>query len=206
MPSSVHVSVAPSDSTLIKRLEADIVQREPEKAIAAVGRGKAGEPLDEDMFPTAIWGDKHSRRMTRLPHLFHANGYWCISEAAMTILDAAELGRTRIRHVPIFQRDRITPVPGRFFCLNIAETKSALLPVASKGLRRNPYARVATFHPPYVMTDGDIAVCGTALEGADLWLDPALPGGFFVSGRLGAALVDAGLGKAFRLYSCRISE
>ncbi|MDX2157475.1 MAG: hypothetical protein SFW09_13310 [Hyphomicrobiaceae bacterium] len=202
----VFVSSAPSDSTLIKRLDADIVQRKPEKATAAVRRGQVGEPLDDDMFPTAIWGDPHSKPITRLPHLFYANGYWCISELAKTIIEATELGRTRIHPVPIFQRDRITPVSGRFFCLNIAETKAALAPGASQGLRLNPHAKVATFNPPWVMADGSIAVRAVALQGAELWLDPSVQRVFFVSSRLGTALVDAGMSEAFRLYSCRISE
>lgn len=204
--SMVFVSTAPSDSTLIKHLGADIVERDPDKAIAAEQRDWAGEPLDDDMFPAAIWGDKHSKRMTRLPHLFYANGYWCISEAAKTIIEAAELGRTRIRPVPIFQRDRTTPVPGRFFCLNIAETKAALAPDASHGLRRNPYAKVDVFNTPYVTNDGDIAVNAAALVGAELWKDPALQRDFFVSSRLGTALADAGMAKAFRLFSCRVVD
>ncbi|MEZ5815881.1 MAG: hypothetical protein R3D44_02235 [Hyphomicrobiaceae bacterium] len=200
----VFISTAPSDPTLIKRLEADIVECDPDKAIAAGRRDWAGEPFDDDMFPNAIWGDKHSKRMTRLPHLFYANGYWCISEAAKTIIEAAELGRTRIRPVPIFQRDHTTPVPGRFFCLNIAETKTALAPDASHGLRRNPYAKVDVFNTPFVPKDGDIAVSAAALVGAELWKDPALQRDFFVSSRLGTALADAGMAKAFRLLSCRV--
>lgn len=202
----VFVSTAPSDSTLIKRLDADIVERDLDRAIAAERRGQLGEPLDDDMFPTAIWGDKHAKQMKRLPHLFYANGFWCISDLAKTTIEAAELGRTGIRPVPIFQRDRITPVPGRFFCLNIAETKSALAPEASAGLRRNPYAKVAAFNPPFVMTEGAIAVGASALQGVELWLDPALQSSFFVSNRLGQALADAGMAEAFRLHSCRISE
>lgn len=202
----VFASTAQSDTTLIKHLEADIVVREPEKAIAAVQRCEAGKPLDDDMFPTAIWGDKHAKQMKRLPHLFYANGYWCMSEAAKTVIEAAELGRTRIRPVPIFQRDRITPVPGRFYCLNIAETKVALAPEASNGLRRNPYAKVDIFHPPFVMFDDSIAVTSIALQGVELWLDPALQRTFFVSERLGIALVNAGLSKAFQLFTCRIVD
>jgi hypothetical protein len=144
--------------------------------------------------------------MKRLPHLFHANGYWCISELARTIIEASELGRTRIRPVPIFQRDRITPVPGRFFCLNIAETKVVLAPDASHGLRRNPYARVDVFSAPYVTKDGDIAVSAAARVGAELWKDPALQRDFFVSSRLGTALADAGMAQAFRLFSCRVVD
>ena len=202
----VFGSTAPSDTTLIKRLDADIVLREPEKAIAADRRSLVGEPLDDDMFPTAIYGDKTSKHFSRLPHLFYANGYWCISELAKTIIEAAVLGRTRIRPVPIFQRDRSTPVPGRYFCLNIAETKAALAPEASQGLRRNPYAKVPTFNPPFVVADGNFAVTGNAREGVELWLDPAAQQAFFVSGGLGTALADAGLAKAFRLFSCRIID
>ena len=202
----VFVSTAPSDSTLIKHLEADIVEREPEKAIAAVRRNQVGEPLDDDMFPTAIWGDMHAKQMKRLPHLFYANGYCCISDLARPIIESADLGRTRIRPVPILQRDRITPVVGRFFCLNIAETKSALAPETSAGLRHNPYAKVAAFNPPFVMTEGAIAVGASALQGVELWLDPALQSSFFVSNRLGQALADAGMAEAFRLHSCRVSE
>lgn len=202
----VFVSTAPGDSTLIKRLDADIVQHDPEKAIAAVRRSQVGEPLDDDMFPTAIWGDKQSDRMMRLPHFFYANGHWCISEVAKAVIETAELGRSRIRAVPIFQRDLVTPVPGRFYCLNIAEVKSTLAPDSSSGLRRNPYASGAIYNPPFVTGDDDIAVRAVALEGVELWLDPALQMVFFVSGRIGTALVGAGMGKAFRLSSCRIVD
>ncbi|MBI1385618.1 MAG: hypothetical protein GC150_11975 [Rhizobiales bacterium] len=202
----VFVSTAPSDSTLIKHLEADIVEREPEKAIAAVRRSQVGEPLDDDMFPMKIWGDKHAKQLKRLPHLFNANGYWCISELAKTIIETAKLGRTGIRPVSILQRDRTTSVPGRYFCLNIAETKAALAPDASQGLRRNPHAKVAIFNPPWVMGEGSFAVSRLALQGPELWLDPAAQRVFFVAGRLGTALVDSGMAQAFRLYSCRIVD
>lgn len=201
----VFVSNAPGDSTLIKPLEADIVLNDPEKAMAAIRRGRVGEPLDDDMFPASFHGDRHSKQMKRLPHLFHASGFWCVSGPARAILETAELGRTRLRPVRIFQRDRVTPAPGDFHCLAIAETKHALDPDGSDGLRRNPHARTAVFNLPFVMTADAVSVSACARQGAELWLDPALQMAFFVSGRLGDALADAGLARDFRLYACRLA-
>lgn len=188
--SAVFVSTAPADSTLIKRLVADIVERDLPKAVAAARRDQVGEPLDDDMFPTAIWGDKHAKPMTRLPHLFYANGYWCISQQARDVLATCDLGPSRIRPVPIYQRDRKTPIPGSYDCINIAGTKACIVPDASSGLQRNPYAKPAAYNPPWVPADGAVAVTKAAHEGADIWKDPALQQAFFVSGKLGTALID----------------
>jgi hypothetical protein len=206
MSGAVFVSAAGADSTLIEPLVADIVERDLEKAIVAGQLSTSGAPLEDDMFPTAIFGDSHSTHMAGLPHLFQANGYWCVSEPAHDVLVKADLGASRMRRVAVFQRDRVTPLADRFFCLAIAGTKACLLPEASIGLRPNPYARVPAYNLPWVPTDGAVAVTTSALEGADIWIDPALQRVFFVSRSLGSALADAGLAEAFRLHACTIVE
>lgn len=44
----------------------------------------------------------------------------------------------------------------------------------------------------------------TALEGADMWMDPKLDGSLFMKGRLVAALQQAGFAKIFSLTRCRV--
>ena len=51
---------------------------------------------------------------------------------------------------------------------------------------------------------GLMAVSAAALGGPDVWVDPTLFKSVFVSGRLGDALDEAGLRKAFRLYRSRV--
>jgi hypothetical protein len=59
---------------------------------------------------------------------------------------------------------------------------------------------------PFVHKDDQLAVSRAAMAGPDVWADPTLFKSVFVSERLGKALREAGLARAFRLFRCRVVE
>jgi hypothetical protein len=199
------VSRAFADPTLIKKLEADLVVEDNDAAIAALNAMDRGETLSPGQFPRRIWGDRHSKPMKRLPDLFYANGWWCVSQRARDILAAHEMGANQFGEVEILQRDRATPVAGRFFAINIVERKDTLEEGASRGLQKNPYAKVPVFNLSFTPEDDDVALGASSLDGVDLWIEPRLQRAFLVSARLGGALAAAGLMNAFGLLACRIA-
>ncbi|MCB1428895.1 MAG: hypothetical protein KDJ66_07200 [Nitratireductor sp.] len=199
-------STAFSDSTLIKKLDADLVVEDNDAAITALNAMDRGETLSPGQFPRRIWGDRHSKPMKRLPDLFYANGWWCVSQRALAILAAHDMGANQFSEVEILQRDRATPVAGRFFAINIVERKDTLEEAASNGLQRNPYSIMPVFNLPFVASPGDVAIRRIAADGADLWIEQRLQRAFLVSSPLAQALAQAGLEKAFQLLPCRAGE
>ncbi|MEZ5789739.1 MAG: hypothetical protein R3D34_02710 [Nitratireductor sp.] len=199
-------STAFSDPTLIKKLDADFVVDDNEAAIAALNAMDRGETLCPDQFPRRIWGDRHSKPIKRLPDLFYANGWWCVSQRAREILAVHDMGANQFSAVEILQRDRVTPVAGRFFAINIVERKDTLDEAASNGLRQNPYSKMPVFNLPFVASPGDVAIRRIAAGGADLWIEQRLQRAFLVSSPLAQALSQAGLEKAFQLLPCRAGE
>jgi hypothetical protein len=57
---------------------------------------------------------------------------------------------------------------------------------------------------PVLNHDDQIAVSRAAIGGPDVWVDPTLFRSVFLSGRLGDALDQAGMRKAFLLSRCRV--
>lgn len=206
MVADVWVSAAMGDSRLILRLVADIVERNPEEAIAVINANGAGIPLPAGRFPQNLFGDPSSRTVRKLPDFFYANGFWCVSARVAEILDQHDLGGGAVYPVMAWQKDRTTRIAGEYFCLNFGSTKTALVPKESPRLRQNPYARLPAYNLPFVPEDGDVAVDRHALEGPDLWVDPALQRAFFLSGRLAGALEQARLAHPLALFACRVTE
>lgn len=140
-----------------------------------------------------------------LPDMFYS-ACIIVSERAANVLSKFDLGAGGLLGVDVMQPDGVTPVNGKFFCLNFGAQKEAFASANSK--EGHPYIYNSS-HPLLpgwgAIKDDLVAVTSTALTGADLWTDPALMAGvFFVSGRLHAALKKENLVEAFRLYRCRI--
>lgn len=56
------------------------------------------------------------------------------------------------------------------------------------------------------MVDNDIAVSRQALDGPDIWIDPLLWNGLFISDRLARALKIAKRASTFHLAKCRVID
>ena len=90
------------------------------------------------------------------------------------------------------------------FFFNLCEHKSAFAPEWSTGVRRTEYTDQDNWTPRGVIPPDGLAVTPDALVGPDVWLDPRLRLGFFLSDRLVTALKAAKLDKPLILHRCRV--
>ena len=54
--------------------------------------------------------------------------------------------------------------------------------------------------------DDEVAIRANAVDGADIWIDPALIGQVFFSDRLRQALTAPTIKQPFKIYSCKIID
>lgn len=204
MSKHVWISDCRADSTLIKMMGSDLSERSPDLSEKASIMRLMSQTVPVEMLPQILWEKNRNRTLRKLPNFFVGNGNWIVSRKAADIIGQFDLGDGGLYPVQIFQSDRTTPVEGEFLCLNVGAQKSAFLPEQSP--------RVANRIPDYSwgLPDRDIDdalhVSAAALAGPDLWYDPRVYNGFFLSEALGTALKKAGMAKAFRLYHCPVVE
>ena len=205
MTDAVWISNVLGAVDLVILFETDIVANDVARAIEAVKLLKAGKPVPEDMCPKQIWGGETAEWIERIPDLFVANGYCIVSGRAADVIRRFDLGQGALYPVDaVYQKDRTTRIPGDFFCWIFGNTKEAFLGEESQGIRQFGPVPTGRWTMPYVHQDDHLAVSRAALDGPDVWMDPRLFKSVFVSGRLGDALDEAGLRKAFRLFRCRL--
>jgi hypothetical protein len=175
-----------------------------ERLIALQGRNNAGEVLNKDDFPQAIWGSKErgARTFKTLPDLFYGYGFWVVSARCADVLNGFDLGSGSLHFVKVFEKDKVTPIGDHgWFCWNFGNQKSVLLPEKSKNIAPFPGDR---WRPRPIMGDDDVAVSPQALIGPDIWIDPQFHNGFFSSDPLVKALKRAKCTSGFALKRCRV--
>jgi hypothetical protein len=198
----VWVSGAPKDSTLVKGFDNDLRVAD---RMDAVKRNDAGEALPPERFPKEFYRKSHEKAQ-KLPDLANSGGFWLVSAAVADVLRSGNLGRTSLYPTQVFRNRKKTPLEGAYFCLNFGEQKRAFLPELSPLAERNWYDKIDRGYRylPSLPKDGDIAVDRTARDGPDLWVDPLLRDGFFLSDRLVRALRAAKLTRRLSLRRCRV--
>ncbi|HWE18248.1 MAG TPA: hypothetical protein VG758_13870 [Hyphomicrobiaceae bacterium] len=201
----VWVSRAMMDSTLVKPFHGDLYFADQGLAADAITRTERGEPLPRDHYPQEIYAIYPNKRMGRQPDIFSAGGVWVVSAAFTDVLRRFQLGRTVLHPTRLFQYDRKTPVEGDYFCLGFGETKDVFLPQDSPRATK-PYSKRDLWKLSVNPKDDDLAVRVTALEDADLWMDPKVWKAFFLSDRLVQALKSAKLTRRLGLRRCRVAE
>ena len=207
MTDGVWVSQVPRDSTLIEGFDSDVYLTDEDLAVDAMRRSRAGEPLPQDRFPQEMYGEYPDKKYGRQPDLFLGGGFWIVSSEFADVLRSVNLGRSALYPVKLFQHDRKTPVEGAYFSLNIGETKKSLILDQSTGLNKPTYPDASGLdvrYLPFEPTDGDIAVRDSALDGSNLWIDPLLRDGIFLSDRLVQVLKAAKLTRRLGLIKARI--
>ena len=125
------------------------------------------------------------------------------------VLSRFDLGEGGLIPFTIYQADLETPYPGEYFLLNFGARKNAVLPTESRHLEKFSVHHQTGFQKWKVnlrSEDGDVALSPAALEGPDLWFEPAIYNKIFMSDRLAQALIEIGMGDVFRLQECRIVE
>ena len=202
MDESVWISNAMMDvERALLPLRSDIALTNSDDAVEAIRQNNSGVPLPKDRFPNEVFGSSDAGTFQELPDFFSADGYWAVSEACAEVLKGFDLGSGGLYPVRIFQKDRKTPVPGDYYCLNFGSVKETFQPEGSPKAYKSQHGG-DFWMPPFVVKDGDIAVSRAALAGSDLWVDPKMERAFFVSGGLANALKAAKLNLGLR--RCKI--
>jgi hypothetical protein len=204
MTDTVWLSAILAESSLILMVKTDIDQDNTAVAIEAGKLLRAGKSVAADMSPKLIWGDEDRKPLTRLPDLFVAQSYVVVSHKAAEILRQFDLGGGALHPVEVVQGDRTTRVPGDYYTWIFGNEKQALLGEQSRDLSQFGPVFTGRWKMPVLHHDDQIAVSRAAIGGPDVWVDPTLFRSVFLSGRLGDALDQAGMRKAFLLSRCRV--
>lgn len=201
MSDIVWLSRALADTSIIFFFDSDLATVDVAMAVEGSKRNPLGEALGPEYFPKSLRASDDTVP-ERLPDLFVANGYWVISNKAAYVLRQFDLGNGALYPVAVLKHDG-TPYPGEYFSWNFGNLKTALSTERSTNLR--PFGVAGRiWNLPWVLKDDDVAVTAEALAGPDVWADPTLFKSLFISDRLGSALNDARLAKAFKLYQSRV--
>ena len=209
----VYVSDAPTNSSLSRPLVAGILSDfvpggenddATVRATENVKQHQSGHTIDPDELPSTFYARYPDKKQGRLPHLFMANGFWCVSARCAEVLSRFDLGPGGTRPIQAFQHDRTTPIEGQYAVLNFGAHKTALVAEASPGARlpmgwEGPMRALKLNHK-----DNDIAVSISALDGVDLWVDPHLDRALFLSAPLADALRKARVATPWGLKACRV--
>lgn len=169
-------------------------------------RHNRGEKLKREDFVEAVYVFD-PKRWSRVKDLFAIEGFFCVKGKLAELLKEFDLGDGELVEFPIYEMDKTTRLPGPFYFLNFGSQKDCFLPEETKGARliaKNKEKGVEIWRGPPDAVDGDIAVAASALEGADLWVDPKLKSAFFMSGALHDAIEAAKLKIDFRFSKARM--
>jgi hypothetical protein len=178
----------------------------PNDVYNAYRRHREGLPLTPMEFPEAI-AVFNERNFAREKEFFFPGGFSAVKGKLVDVLNAHDLGGTGLVPIDVRKADRLTPYGGEYFYLNFASRKDSLLPDRSKNVERRGVHHktgVEYWSINSWFSDGDVALSGSALDGADLWLEAKVTDTLFVSDRLAKALTEIGLADRFRLKACRI--
>jgi len=171
----VWISDAIPESTLILRVNTDIVASNEDAAIEGQQLNQDGKPVPAELCPKKIWGDGTAPAFKTMPDLFWAMSQWIVSKRARDVLVNFDLGGGALNPVSggVWQSDRSTRVPGDYFCWIFGNAKRAVLPDQSKNLGP-PSVPGLWWKLPSRLNDEDVAVSRVALTGPDVWIDKML--------------------------------
>jgi hypothetical protein len=189
-------------------LEAENYQSNPELSQKAQTANNNGVALDGSHFSERIFireADAGLGFIKKLPSIFF-NGFTFVSEEVARIIDQHNAGASKTYAVDVYQWDKKTKVPGNFKTLNFGNVKNCLITAESQSIEQNPYIK----HPHFTcrrsrLKDGDLKVSSSALDGANIWIDPTLHHAFFIAGKLAEALIAGGFQKDFAMKRCAIA-
>ena len=152
-----------------------------------------------------MYADERGETYQRLQPAFAAGGGLNVCAPLAGVFRRFDLGTGGVVPIKLFKFDRTTLVEAEYFLLTIIDRKETFLPEQSQNL----FVALRTTPPmpggmPLEPKDGDIAVSEKARIGSELWFDVKLPNALFMSGRLVAALKEAGFARIFNFVKCRV--
>ncbi|AXI41200.1 hypothetical protein [Sulfitobacter sp. SK011] len=155
-----------------------------------------GLPFDAELIPDKLYWGRKGRFEKELPPLFH-NAFTYLRADVAGIFRKYAMGQGRLREIELFQNDTTTPVNQKVFALVVGNAQETLDYVASDlEVHRNQAGR---FILP-LSTQGKTFMVRSGFEAAaDIWVDPYVSEGFFLSDRLVQALLDIANPNAYGL-------
>jgi hypothetical protein len=153
----------------------------------------------------AVWDEKSFKKVTEV---FYAGGFFVVRGKLAEVLSRFDLGEGGLIPFTIYKADLETPYPGEFFLLNFGCRKNSILPEQCGDARKFLVRRDTgqqVWHINKLYPDSDVVLSPTALEGPDLWFEPAAHYKIFLSDALAQALIDIGMSDVFKLHECRIA-
>jgi hypothetical protein len=175
----------------------------PKHVRDAVHRHWDGHALTREEFVEAMYVFDE-KRWARQKDLFMAGGFYAVRGKLAEVLKQFDLGEGGLIEFPIYQADKVTPLPGPFYLLNFGCIKDSVVIEQCQKLRH-------VFHPDhdqwggFGIVDDGIAVTAAALEGPDLWFESKLRKKIFMSGRLHDAIMAAKIKVNFQFARARIA-
>jgi hypothetical protein len=184
------------------------IPTEPEEVYLAYKRHRQGFALQRSDFPEAeaIFDEK---RFSKIRDLFFIGPFFAVKGKLAEVLSRFDLGEGGLIPFTIYKADLETPCSGEFFLLNFGAQKNTIQPEQSRNVEKFSVHHETGFQKWDVLhrsVDGDVALSAGALEGPDLWFEPAVYNKIFMSDALAQAIMEIGMGDVFKLQECRIVE
>ncbi len=177
--------------------EYDYGKGDPEKskkAVEILHRYRKWQPLEVNEVPDKMFlkvSFLTEKEKMAFGDVFRiSGGLTIISERFANLLKDFDLGATQLFEIPLFDYDQETQRPGKYYLLNVAETKPCFIPEQSRHAVPGKYTAVGTWR---LWGIDEVAVLSTAQDGADMWADPVLKEVIFMSDRLVKAIKAAKL-------------
>ncbi|MBO9427665.1 hypothetical protein J7444_23210 [Labrenzia sp. R4_1] len=175
-----------------------------EEILKAIRQSKIGWQLSKDQFPKDNYPRPDNYPATdkqSVPQIF-SSGFTFLSEESADVVGQFDLGDGALYPTRLWRSDRITPMPGRHFYLNVASKKDAFLPEQSLGAKDIGHGKWLV--PVLPRKDTELWFADIVLNGPDLWFDPKIIDNVFISDRLKQALDARKLSKDWMLTRCSV--
>jgi hypothetical protein len=178
----------------------------PSGTMESMMRYVRGEPQPREAFPEALYVFDR-KQFNKIGDLFTAGSFYAVKSKLAEVFFRFDLGRGGLIPLPIYQDDKVTPVPGEFYIWNLGVQKNAFLPERSPKIRPSGIGQSTMSGHWEVdpnVEDGDIALSAASAGPPDVWCDPRLLWSLFFSDALAAALRSAEIKTDFHLRRCRL--
>lgn len=155
-----------------------------------------GVPFDPEIMPDKLFWGRNGRFNDTLPPIFH-NGFTYLRADVAELVERCDLGAAALRGMALYQNDGVTPVGQTVYAIVIGNGKETLDYGASQ-LEAHPNEEGRFVLPLSTMGKRFKLRAGFAPI-ADIWADPRVSEGFFLSGRLVEALAGIATPKQLAL-------
>ena len=171
---------------------------------------KTGSLEKADVLPRIFVGRKLDTNITNISDFSIGGGFFIISKRCADVFVKFNINDSRIFPIEIFQGNRkCLATDSLYFILYIGCKKQSLVPECCNPITFAHKGRVEGGIDRYSeidLGDGDCALSAGALDGPDLWIDPAVQNSFFMSNRLVEALQVAKFSRNMFLRRCRVVD